>query len=145
MANAAQYTKNVRRVNTTLSAANALRDGTGTIVTNWIAPAFVDASNPGGARIERIMIAATGTTTAGMIRIFTSDSAAANSATNTHLYYEVPVTAITPSATVGSFDISLQAVDFPSLFPIILGPNETLRFSTNNAEAFRITTMGGDY
>lgn len=145
MANQAQYTKNVRRATATLSAANTNRDGTGTVVTAWTAPAAIDAANPGGSRIERIVIAATGTTTAGMIRTYTSSDAAANSASNTHLYDEQAVTAITPSGTVQAFALDMSAVSYPNLFPIILGPGETLRFSTNNAEGFRVTVMGGDY
>ena len=141
----AQYTKNVRRTTATLTAANTARDGSGTVVTAWTAPAAVDAENPGGSRIERIVIAATGTTTAGMIRIFTSQDSAANTTANTHIYDEQIVTAAVPSGTVRAFMLDMSAVKFPEIFPIILGPGETLRFSTNNAEAFRVTVMGGDY
>ena len=145
MANVAQYTKNVRRATATLSAANTNRDGTGTIVTAWTAPAAIDAANPGGSRIERIVICATGTTTAGMVRIYTSSDSAANTASNTHLYEEVTVSALTPSGTNRVFSLDMSAASYPDLFPIILGPGETLRFSTNNAEGFRVTVMGGDY
>jgi hypothetical protein len=111
----------------------------------WTAPAFVDATNPGGSRIERITIVGTGTVTAGMVRVFVSSDAAANTAANTFLYQEVPVTATTPSTTVQAFNASLQAVTYQNTFPIMIGPGCTLRVSTANAESFVVTAMGGDY
>jgi len=145
MATNAQYTKNARQASSVINTANTNRDGTGTITILWTAPAFVDATNPGGSRIERVVIQATGTTTAGMIRLFVSSDAAANTAANTFLYEEVPVTAATPSTTVQAYATSLQAVTFQTLFPIMIGPGCTLRVSTANAESFIVTAMGGDY
>ena len=46
-----------------LSVANTNRDGSGNIET-------VLAAGSAGARLERIVIAARGTTTAGMVRLF---------------------------------------------------------------------------
>ena len=145
MATNAQYTKNARQSSVVINTANTLRDGTGAMTILWTAPAFVDATNPGGSRIERIVIQANGVTTPGMIRIFVSNDATANTAANTFLYEEVPVTAATPSGTVQAFATSLQAVTFQTLFPIMIGPGNTLRVSTNNAESFEIIAMGGDY
>jgi hypothetical protein len=145
MATNAQYTKNARQASVAISTANTNRDGTGTMTIVWTAPAFVDATNPGGSRIERIIIQATGTTTAGMVRLFVSNDATANSAANTFLYEEVPVTAATPSTTVQAYATALQAVTYQTLFPIMIGPGCTLRVSTANAESFVITAMGGDY
>jgi hypothetical protein len=145
MATNAQYTKNARQASVAISTANTNRDGTGTMTIVWTAPAFVDATNPGGSRIERIIIQATGTTTAGMVRLFVSNDATANSAANTFLYEEVPVTAATPSSTVTAYNTTLQAVTYQTLFPIMIGPGSTLRVSTANAESFVITAMGGDY
>ena len=145
MATNAQYTKNARQSSVVISTANTNRDGTGTMTILWTAPAFVDATNPGGSRIERIVIQATGVTTAGMIRIYVSDDATGNTAANTFLYEEVPVTAATPSGTVQAYATALQAVTFQTLFPIMIGPGNTLRVSTNNAESFEVIAMGGDY
>ena len=145
MATSAQYTKNARQTSVAISTANTNRDGTGTMTILWTAPAFVDATNPGGSRIERILVQATGTTTAGMVRLFVSNDATANTAANTFLYEEVPVTAATPSTTVQAYATALQAVTYQTLFPIMIGPGCTLRVSTANAESFVVTAMGGDY
>jgi hypothetical protein len=145
MATNAQYTKNARQASSVINTANTNRDGTGTITILWTAPAFVDATNPGGSRIERVVIQATGTTTAGMVRLFVSSDAAANTAANTFLYQEVPVTTATPSTTVQAYSVSLQAVTYQTVFPIMIGPGCTLRASTANAESFVVTAMGGDY
>lgn len=145
MSTNAQYTKNARQASVTISTANTNRDGTGTMSILWTAPAFVDATNPGGSRIERITIVGTGTVTAGMVRLFVSSDAAANTASNTFLYEEVPVTATTPSTTVQAFNANLQAVTYQTLYPIIIGPGCTLRVSTANAESFVVTAMGGDF
>ena len=145
MATSAQYTKNARQASVAISTANTNRDGTGTMTILWTAPAFVDATNPGGSRIERILVQATGTTTAGMVRLFVSNDATANTAANTFLYEEVPITAATPSTTVQAYSVALQAVTYQTLFPIMIGPGCTLRVSTANAESFVVTAMGGDY
>ena len=145
MATSAQYTKNARQASVAISTANTNRDGTGTMTIVWTAPAFVDATNPGGSRIERIVVQATGTTTAGMVRLFVSSDATANTASNTFLYEEISVTAATPSTTVQAYSVALQAVTYQTLFPIMIGPGCTLRVSTANAESFVVTAMGGDY
>jgi hypothetical protein len=145
MATNAQYTKNARQASVVVSTANTNRDGTGTMAILWTAPTFTSDTNPGGSRIERIVIQASGTTTAGMVRLFVSSDAAANTAANTFLYEEIPVTAATPSTTVQAYAEVLQAVTFQTLFPIIIGPGCTLRVSTANAESFVVTAMGGDF
>lgn len=145
MATNAQYTKNARQASVTINTANTNRDGTGSMQIAWTAPAFTSDINPGGSRIERVLLQATGTTTAGMVRLFVSSDAAANTAANTFLYEEIPVTAATPSTTISAWAASLQAVTYQTLFPIILGPGCTLRVATANAESFVVTVMGGDY
>lgn len=145
MSTNAQYTKNARQTSVTINTANTALDGSGTMSIVWTAPAYVSDTNPGGSRIERLTIIGAGPVTAGMIRIFVSSDAAANTTSNTFLYQEVPVTATTPSATVQSFNASLQAVTYQTTFPIMLGAGCTLRVSTNNADTFEITAMGGDY
>ena len=77
-----------------VSEANANRNGTGTVITVITGATY-------GTRLNRIEIQATGTTTAGMIRLFISNG------TNTRLWKETVVSAITPSAAVAAFSASI--------------------------------------
>jgi hypothetical protein len=110
-----------------VSVANTNRDGTGTLGT-----VITGATN--GTRINRIDIVAIVTTTAGMVRLFISDG------TNHRLWKEVPVTAITPSATVAAFSGSVVPTE-----PLILPSGYSLRASTHNAETFNVIAHAGDY
>jgi hypothetical protein len=127
MATSPNFTKTPRTERGLLSAANANRDGTGTIVNLFDAAATV------GSRIERITISAIGTTTAGMVRLYIFDG------TNIDLYLEIPVTAVTPSATVQSYINSTGSLG------IILSSGKSLRASTHNAESFRVIVEGGNF
>ena len=127
MATAAQYAATPRNAVGQVSTANTARDGTGTIAT-----IFTAGSN--GSRVDDIWITATGTTTAGVVRLFINDG------TNTRLWQEVMVTAATPSTTVQVFNTALfnQALILPN--------NYSLRASTHNAETFNvIVSRGGDF
>jgi hypothetical protein len=127
MATAAQYASTVRTAQAQVSVANTARNGTGTIVTVFTAGAS-------GSRIDDIYITATGTTTAGVVRLFLNDG------TNTYLFDEILVAATTPSTTVSVFQSVLlnQA--------IVLASGWSLRASTNNAETFNIqVTRAGDF
>jgi hypothetical protein len=127
MATTAQYASTVRTAQAQVSVANTARNGTGTIVTVFTAGAS-------GSRIDDIYITATGTTTAGVVRLFLNDG------TNTYLFEEILVTAITPSTTVSVF----QAVLLNQA--IVLASGWSLRASTNNAETFNIqVTRAGDF
>lgn len=121
------------------STANTNRDGTGTIAT------LLTARAP-GTRVERVNIKATGTTTAGIVRIFKRDngltfnadgSVASYSAGTWRLIGEVAVTAITPSGTVTSFEGSFAPTN-----GLNLGPFEQLGVSTHNAETFNAWAQG---
>ncbi|TFV34544.1 hypothetical protein E4K66_30730 [Bradyrhizobium frederickii] len=81
-----------------------------------------------------IVIKAIVTTTAGMVRLYIYDG------TNTRLWREVPVSAITPSASVAAFASYLNL----ALEPLILPSGYSLRASTHNAETFNIVATGGD-
>lgn len=115
-----------------VSIANTARDGTGTIATVFTAGA-------NGSRIDAIDIKAVGTTTAGMIRLFIHDG------TNAQLLTEIPVTALTPSATLPSWEAQLNTNSMSQVLPIILPTNYSLRASTNNAETFNVIAFGGDF
>lgn len=111
-----------------IATANAGRDGTGTLGTVYTAGAS-------GARIDRINITATGTTTAGMVRLFLFNG------TINQLIAELPVVAVTPAATMPSFSADIV---FDQGF--VMQATYLLKASTNNAETFNVTvTNGGDY
>lgn len=110
-----------------VSAANTARDGTGTIVTIFTAGAD-------GSWIHDIEIVATGTTTAGVVRLFIHDGS------NARLWKEVLVSAITPSTTVEVF----RAIFTPRI-PKRLPSGYSMRASTHNAETFNIHVTGEDW
>ncbi len=116
-----------------VSAANTNRDGTGTLVTLLTAGA-------NGARVERITIEAAVTTTAGMVRFFVS----VDGGTTKRLWREVPVTAITPSATVAAFTSSINTALYT--LPLLLLPASAILYaSTHNAEAMNVFAEYGDF
>jgi hypothetical protein len=113
-----------------ISTANTNRDGTGTIGTIWTAGA-------NGSLITGIDIQATGTTTAGVVRLFIHDG------TNARLWREVLVSAITPSTTVAAYRATLDlSTEGTALW---LSTGYSLRASTHNAETFNVTARGGDF
>lgn len=113
-----------------VSAANTNRDGTGTLVN-------ILTGGANGTRIHRITIRATVTTTAGMVRLFIYDGSSV-----TRLWREVPVSAITPSASVEAFSANLELFGELALH---LPANYVLRAATHNAEAINVIAEGGDY
>lgn len=128
MSTQAQFAATPRASVATISTANANRDGTGTIVSLF-------SAGINGSRVERIQIKATGTTTAGMVRLFLYDG------TTYHLIQEVSVTAITPGTNTQSFTSSLA---FGSATPLFIPVGYSLGAATNNAETFRVVAFGGD-
>jgi len=119
MATTPQYASTPVGAVVQIATANTARDGTGTIGTLHTAGAT-------GTRIDDIYITATGTTTAGVIRMFIFDG------TNNRLIQEILVTAVTPSTTVSVWSATLtnQGIVLPNTY--------ALRFSTNAAETFNI-------
>lgn len=115
-----------------IATANTNLDGTGTIGT-------VLTAGASGSRVDALMVKATGTTTAGMIRFFIHDG------TNTRLLNEVPVQANTPSSTAPAWEVQMNGGTMSQLFPIILPTGHSLRASTNNAETFNVWAVGGDF
>lgn len=127
MAVQAQYAATPRSALGQVTTANTNRDGTGTIATIFTAGAS-------GSRVDDIYIVATGTVTAGVVRLFINDG------TNTRLWQEILVTATTPSTTVQVWSATLlnSALILPNGF--------SLRASTNNAETFNVAvTRAGDF
>ena len=123
----ANYASTPRAALGQVSTANTARDGTGTLATIFTA-------GSSGSRIDDIKIHATGTTTAGVVRLFLHDG------TNARLFAEILVSAVTPSTTVEAWSATLlnQAIVIPSGW--------SLRASTNNAETFNlIVNRAGDF
>ena len=105
-----------------VSAANTNRDGTGTIVT-------VCAGVAAGTRVSSVTAKAAVTTTAGMVRLYLST----DTGSTWRLYREIPVSAITASASVATF---YGRLDFEDL--VLTGTSDLLGASTHNAEAINI-------
>lgn len=123
------------------ATANTARDGTGTITD--VTPAAVALT---ASQTSRIKIVATGTTTAGMVRIFGHDGTAYR------LLHELSVAAVTPSGTVkaaiaGAADGVLSADGYLTLEApfggTIAGNIQKIGVSTHNAEAFACHHIGG--
>lgn len=123
-----------------VSTPNTARDGTGSIQQ------LIVGRVP-GTRVERIKVRAAVTTTAGMIRIFHKTngltfngdgSVASFSAPSWRLIHEIPVGAITPSASVEAFNALWEPTD-----GFQLGPFEQLGVSTHNNESFNVIAQGG--
>lgn len=132
MSTSAQYASTPKCGVGQVSVANTNRDGTGTIVT-------VFSAGASGSRIDAIDLKAVGTTTAGMIRLFIHDG------TNARLLTELPVLALTPSATLPSWEAQLTTNNMSQVLPVILPTGYSLRASTHNAETFNVIAIGGDF
>lgn len=109
-----------------VSTANTNRDGTGTL-------ANIITGVAAGTKIQEILIQATGTTTAGMVRLYLFDG------TNNRLFDEFVVSAITVGASTAAFKTSksYDNLTLPSA-------SWTLRASTHNAETFNVVALGAD-
>jgi hypothetical protein len=106
-----------------LTAANANRDGTGTMVK-------VATGTTAGVVTEQIRVTATGLTTAGMIRFFLS----LNGGSTKSLLAEVPVLGMTPAASAPAFTTVVDALTGLTL----QGTTTELYAATNNAETFNV-------
>ena len=110
-----------------VTTLNAGRDGTGAVPTILTAAAS-------GTRIDDIEIQATGTTTAGVVRLYLHDG------TNARMVREILVTAITPSTSLAAFNTRLTDLGW-----ILQNASWSLRASTEKTETFNIcVTRAGD-
>jgi hypothetical protein len=115
-------------VEVNFATANTNRDGTGTIATLLGA-----ITRP--TRVERILIRAAGTTTAGVIRFWYKST----SGGTWRLVHELLVTAITPSASIAVYLnewAPTNGLNMPTL--------SMLGVSTHNAETFNALALGGE-
>jgi hypothetical protein len=135
MATTAQYTTQPIINYGQVSTQNTNRDGTGTIVTIVTGPSATAGAGV-GERINRVIVEATGTTIAGMVRFFLS----LDNGTTNRLIVEKPVAAITVGASTAGF-----RTEVPELVGLILpgGGQALLRASTHNAETFNIIVESG--
>lgn len=114
-----------------ISAANANRTVTGVTgltIIGAVAGAF-------GRRVDSILVIATATTTQGMVRIWYY-----NGSGNAQLILEIPIAAITPSATVPAFSVETLLSN-----RVLNATTGALYASTEKAEAFNVIAFGGDY
>lgn len=110
--------------------ANTARDGTGTIAT-------LLTGSANGTIVDMVRIVATGTTTAGVVRLFIST----DGGTNKRLVKENLVTAITPGASTEVFYI-----EYVPTRPLVLkDASSVLYVSTHNTETFNVFAFGGNY
>lgn len=133
MATQAQYVATPKNGVAQVSTANTNRDGTGTLSTVYTAGAS-------GSRIDALVVQATGTTTAGMVRFFISN----DGGTTKRLVGEVSVTAATPSATVQAFSTTVTTGFMAK--GLVMQANAILYASTEKAETFNIVpVIAGDF
>jgi hypothetical protein len=136
MSTTANYASTPKNGSAQITTANTARDGTGTL-------GIVYTAGASGSRIDSIVIQATNTTTAGMIRFFSSIDAG----TTKRLIGEVPVLAITAAATTPVFQTVLTSQNASFMQNgLVLQANSLLYASTNNAESFNVIAVNaGDF
>ena len=113
------------------SAVNiATADTSRTSPTN-VGTVFTAGSS--GSRIDEVNIVSTGTTTAGVVRLWVYTGS------TYYLLSETIVTATTPSTTQAVFSSV-------STYNNLMLPNGySLRATTNNSESFNVIAFGGDF
>lgn len=126
MASAPAFAATPRYARGQVTAANANRDGTGTIVD-------IITGAASGTKIFEVVIQAQVTTTAGAIRLYIHDG------TNYRLFDEIAIPANTVSA-------SNPAVRIPRKYANLTLPSASFKLaaSTEKAEAMNIHAFGGD-
>ena len=126
MATAPQFASIVKASAAIISTADTSR----TAPTN-IGTVFTAGSS--GSRIDEVNIIATGTTTAGVVRLWLYNG------TTYYLFQEILVTPITPSTSIAVFSSTSTYNN------LMLPSGWSLRATTNNAEEFDIIAFGGDF
>jgi hypothetical protein len=126
MATTPAFTSTPRVGSAQVSAANTNRDGTGTIVD-------VLTGVAAGTKVFEIVVQATVTTTAGMVRLYYYDG------TNTRLFDEVAVSAITVGASTVAFRTARTYTNL-----VLASNTHKIQASTHNAEAINVQAFAGD-
>jgi hypothetical protein len=112
-----------------INVANTDRTGT----TGSVGSLVTGASS--GTRITRVTMTATGSTTAGHVRLFVNSGSSANN----RLIYETAVTAITVAAGTNGYR---DGVSFPD--GLVLPSGYKLECATEKGETFHVVAFGGD-
>ena len=112
-----------------ISTANTDRTGT----TGTVGTLLTGAAN--GTRVNRVTIVATGSTTAGNVRLYVNSGSSGNN----RLIYDVPVTAITAAAGTQEFTAVVNFTD-----GLVLPSGYKLEAATHIAETFHVVAYGGD-
>jgi len=140
MATSAQFTSSPTLDVTQISTANTNRDGSTGTYTEVCAGPTTSSGVGVGKRIFRVVVHATGNTTAGAVRFFIST----DGGTNKRLIDEVIVSAVTVGASTSAF-----RTEVGELVGLVLpGGNGTsatqkLYASTEKAETFNILIESG--
>lgn len=108
-----------------LSASNINLNGSGTLVT-------ILTAGSSGTKVNEITIQATGTVTAGVVRIFIYDG------TTNYLFDEFQITATVPSASSPAYR------SYKSYENLVLPNGYSLKASTSNSETFNVIAWSGD-
>lgn len=111
-----------------LSAANTARDGTGVV--------DILTAGANGAIIEKLIVQATGPTSAGVVRFFVSDNAGANY----RLIDEIAVTVVTLATSTDKVFRESKTLDVP--YPLESG--QKIGATTHVANSFVAWTVGGN-
>ena len=98
------------------------------------------APGASGGQIERITIEPVATTVAGTVQIFRTAGG------TKYLYTEVQLQVQTAATGTAIIPQTLEAVDYPNLFPIILSAGETLSAALSVAQTgVVVQAEGGSY
>ena len=119
---------------TTITTANTVTDGTGTVATIFTAGA-------NGGRVDYIRCRALGTNVATVLRVFINNGSTNATATNNALFEELTLpitTASNTGDTGGDFDISLN-ISLP------VGYKINVALATAVAAGWKVIAVGGDY
>lgn len=111
-----------------VAAANTNHDGSGTIVS-------IITGVAAGTKVTSLTIISEVTNAAGMVRIWSTLDAA----TTWRLFDEIPIAAVTVSASVAGNRIVRTYADL-----ILRNASHQLGVTTHNAEAFVVHAAGGD-
>lgn len=140
MATSAQYSVAPTVEISQVSTANANRDGSGTTVEVAAGPSTAQGTGV-GKRIAAVLIQATGTTTAGMIRFFLST----DGGTTKRLIAETVIPAVTASATAAAYAVSVPVLADLVLQGQVSSNSCKLYASTEKAETFNIHVFASTY
>lgn len=124
MATTAQYATTPSNGHASLTTAETTLTGVNAVT--------VFTAGASGGRVDTVSIHATGTTTAGMIRLFCGSVADATSA----LIAEVPVLANVPSATNPAWSVDID-------LGLIMQANYILSATTEKSETFDVMIKNG--